>query len=214
MTKSQQRNFIITGAIGALVSFVALIVMFFLPTPFTPMNHFSILSGASVLSTEQLSAYKNYMTLNLTWDSLYLIGHVTMWFGYAALLFRENPVLAVFIAVLGFFCGWLDFTENEIRWAALEALLSKSHLPISQIAQWRIIFGLSFWALFLCALISGIAVLDRTGIRKLVCAIAVAGVLIAPMSYQSGFLPAFLWIIVWHAVSAVLLWSSRSVISE
>ena len=200
MTRSQQRNFIISGAIGSVVAFGTLIVMFFLPAPLAPMNHFSILSGANVLSTEQLSAYKSYMALNLGWDSLYLIGHVTMWFGYAAYLFRENPVLAVFIAVAGFFSGWLDFTENEIRWAALEALLSNSYLPISQIAHWRIIFGLSFWALFLCALISGIAVMGKTTISRIVCVIAVVGVLIAPISYQTGFLPAFLWIIVWPAL--------------
>ncbi len=211
MTQAQQRNFILGGAIGALVAFISLIVMAFLPRPFSPMDHASILSGLNTLSTEQLSAYKTYVIRNLTWDSFYLIGHVLMWFGYSAVISRSSKGLAMFVAILGFSCAWLDFIENEMRWAALQFLINNDYTSISNLADWHVIFGLSFWIIFICGLICGMAVAGKENIKKIVCVMAVLGGLIAPLSYLYGHLAAFLWLIVWHGVSALFLWTSREV---
>ena len=143
MTQEQQHNFILGGAIGALVAFISLIVMAFIPRPFSPMEHQSILSGLNTLSAEQLSAYKIYITRNLTWDSFYLIGHALMWFGYSAIIFRSSKWLALFIAVLGFSSTWLDFTENEMRWVALQLLIDNGYTSLSSLSDWSVIFGLS-----------------------------------------------------------------------
>ena len=47
-----------------------------------------------------------------------------MWFGYVAYLFKSSQLLSVMVGVVGLFSAWLDFIENEIRWAALEILLT------------------------------------------------------------------------------------------
>jgi len=211
VNKLQQRNFIIAGSIGALIAFVSLIIMAFLPRPFEAMDHFSILSGLNILTKNQLSDYRNYVALNLTWDSLYLIGHIVMWSGYAAFFYRDSKYISFIVLVLGFASGWLDFTENEIRWAILEALTSGHYLPIEHITEWQTTFGLSFYMLFICALLCGIAVVGKSYIRKVVFFISIVGLFIAPLSYQFSFLPAFLWIIGWHAISALFLWKSRHV---
>jgi len=46
-------------------------------------------------------------------------------------------------------------------------------------------------------------------VMALVCSMAVLGGLIAPFSYLYGHLAAFLWLIAWHSVSAIFLWTSR-----
>ena len=209
MTQAQQNNFIIGGAISALIAFVSLIVMAFLPRPFSPMDHASILSGLNTLSTEQLAAYKTYIIRNLTWDSFYLMGHALMWFGYSAVISRSSKGLAMLVAILGFSSAWLDFTENEMRWAALEFLINNDFTSISSVADWSVIFGLSFWIIFICALVCGMAVAGKENITKLVCVMAVLGGLIAPFSYLYGHLAAFLWLIAWLGVSAIFLWTSR-----
>ena len=209
MTQAQQRNFILGGAIGALVAFISLIAMALLPRPFSPMDHESILTGLNTLSTEQLSAYKTYIMRNLTWDSFYLIGHALMWFGYSAVISRSSKGLAIFVAILGFSSAWLDFTENEMRWAALQLLINNGYISISNIADWSVIFGLSFWIIFICGLVCGMAVAGKENIKKIVCIIAILGGVIAPFSYLYGHLAAFLWLIVWHGVSAIFLWVSR-----
>ena len=55
------------------------------------------------------------------------------------------------------------------------------------------------------------AVAGKRKIAKMVCIIAILGGLIAPLSYLYGHLSAFLWLIVWHGVSAIFLWLSRDV---
>ena len=58
MTHTQQSNFIVTGAIGALTAFLALIIIAFLPRPFASMDHLAVLSGVRILSPEEILAYK------------------------------------------------------------------------------------------------------------------------------------------------------------
>ena len=209
MNQSQQHNFSIAGVVGACVAFIALLAIAFLPRPFPAMDHFSILSGVTVLSPEELAAYKNYVASNLTLDSLYLIGHFLMWLGYSAYLYKSSKLLAAAIAVLGFFSAWLDFTENEIRWASLEFLLADRNPPITEILAWQTTFGLSFWILFLCTFTCGIAIMGSSLNQKITSAVAILGLFIAPLSYHFGFLPAFLWLILWHVVSAVFLWMNQ-----
>ncbi|MBV1880621.1 MAG: hypothetical protein KUG82_03265 [Pseudomonadales bacterium] len=206
MNQVQQSNFIAAGAIGSFIAFFALMIIAFIPRPFISMDHFSILSGVKSLSVEELSNYKNYVALNLTFDSLYLIGHTFMWFGYASYLFKSSRSLAGIVGMLGFVSAWLDFTENEIRWSALEILLTGT---ASNMMVWQSIFGLSFWAVFLCSFICGVATLGKAPIHKVPFGLAVAGLFIAPLSYKFGFLPAFLWLILWHFVSGFFLWSLR-----
>ena len=134
-----------------------------------------------------------------------------MWFGYSAVIFRSSKWLALFIAVLGLSSTWLDFTENEMRWVALQLLVDNGYTSLSSLSDWSVILGLSFWIIFICALVCGMAVAGKRKMAKMVCIIAILGGLIAPLSYLYGHFAAFLWLIVWHGVSAIFLWLSRGV---
>jgi len=207
MTQTQQSNFTIAGAIGSLMAFLALVVIAFIPRPFESMDHFAILSGLHTLSPDELSGYKNYVITNFTFDSIYLIGHLLMWFGYVSYILKSNRTIAGIVAILGIISAFLDFTENEIRWSALEILVNGS---TSNMLLWQTIFGLSFWVIFITALICGLVTLEKSLIKKVPISLAIIGVLIAPLSYKFGFLPAFLWLIIWHLGSAFFLWNFRS----
>ena len=74
-------------------------------------------------------------------------------FGYSAVLSRNSQGLAMFVAILGFSSAWLDFTENEMRWAALQLLINSDYTSNSSVTDWSVIFGLSFWIIFICALV-------------------------------------------------------------
>jgi hypothetical protein len=137
-----------------------------------------------------------------------------MWIGYGALISRESQLAGGLIGTLGILSGWLDFTENEMRWVALKTILAGAAVPPTHIANWQVIFGLSFWTLFLCALIAGIGVASLCRFGKVICSIAFAGMLVVSLEYKYGFLPAFLWLIVWHALSALFLWSRGHCISD
>lgn len=142
------------------------------------------------------------MITNFTVDSIYLVGHAFMWFGYASYLFKSSRFLAIIVGALGFLSAWLDFTENEMRWSALETLISGN---VSDMALWQTVFGLSFWMIFITSFICGVATLQKTTIRKVPIGLSILGLLIAPLSYKFGFLPAFLW----HIGSSFFLWRLR-----
>lgn len=209
MNQDPQSKFISAGIVGSLVAFVSLVVMAFLPRPFSPMDHFSILSGLKTLSGPEFATYKRYVASNLTWDSLYLFGHVFMWLGYGVYIGKRHTLPAILVVSLGLFSAGLDFIENEMRWSAITSLGSGGKICISYAMFWKTLFGLSFWALFISAFICGVATFGKSALQKLPGLIAIPGLFVAILSYQFGFLPAFLWIMLWHIMSGIFLWRSR-----
>ena len=199
------------GAFGAATATVALVVLALLPRPFAPMDHLSILSGTVRLTAEQLIAYRSYVSSNLTIDSLYLLAHSVMWLGLANLISVGNSRLASLVLTCGLLGAGFDFLENELRWAAMANLSSGSLPTPSYVAIWQTVFGLSFWALFITSVLTGIGVARSSRCGNVVAAWSLIGGFVASSIYKAGFLPSLLWLIVWHASCAVLLWSKRAI---
>lgn len=204
-------NISIAGAFGAAAATAALVVIALLPRPFVPMDHLSILSGSVRLTGEQLVAYKSYVSSNLTIDSFYLLAHAVMWLGLAHLLSARNIRLGSLVLTFGLLGAGFDFLENELRWAAM-AMLSSGNLPTSSyVAIWQTVFGLSFWALFIASILTGIGVARSSRCGNVVAAWSLIGGFVASSIFKAGFLPSFLWLIAWHALCSFLLWSNRAV---
>lgn len=203
-------NFITAGSLGSFIALAGLLAMAVLPRPFPGMDHFPLLSGLVHLEPELFAGYASYVRHNLALDSVYLLGHAVMWLGMASVAAKESSRVAGLLAVLGLLSAGLDFAENEMRWSALRALSVGQPLPVSLLADWQTLFGLSFWAVFLSALTAGISVAHRKGTARLISALAGALMLVAPAVYLTGHFPAFLWLIAWHAAAGVFLWTQRN----
>lgn len=205
-----QDNLSTAGALGAAGAAIALVILALLPRPFAPMDHFSILSGSARLTEEQLIAYRSYVSSNLTIDSFYLLAHSVMWLGLAHILSARNIRLGALVLTFGLLGAGLDFLENELRWTAM-ATLSSGNMPASSyLAIWQTVYSLSFWALFIASLFTGIGVARSSRCGNIVAAWSLIGVFAALSIFKAGFFPSFLWLIVWHASCAFLLWSNRA----
>jgi hypothetical protein len=202
------------GAFGAAAATVALVALALLPRPFAPMDHLSILSGSAHLTGEQLIAYKSYIESNFTVDSFYLMAHSIMWLGLANLLSARSPRLGSLVLIFGLLGAALDLLENQLRWAAMTILFSGNLPTASYVAIWQTVFGLSFWALFLASIFTGIGVARSSRCGNVVAAWSLIGIFVASSIFKAGFLPSFLWLILWHISCAFLLWSNRASIEN
>lgn len=203
MTPDLRRNLVISGSIGAAVACGALCVLMFLPRTW---DHLAVISNLASLPADQVRLYSNQVASDLTFDSVYLLGHAVMWIGFAALVSNESKGVANSIAILGLLGSFLDFTENEMRWAAVKLAVIGSAAPANRLADWQMVFGLSYWPLFLCCILTSIAVARRPRGGFVLVALAAACTFAGPSVYKAGPLPAFLWIIAWHFGSALFLW--------
>jgi hypothetical protein len=209
MNKHSSR-WIAISAISAAIAAIALIGMAFLPRPFTPMNHLSILLGLQGLNGDQLITYKDYVSNNLTIDSLYLLAHSFMWVGVAQVISLQAARLWSLVLLFGLSGAILDFLENELRWAAMPALIS-GELPVRlYVFVWQIVLAFSFWALFLAAGFAGIGAVNTSRSGNIFATWSFAGALVAAFSYKTGHFYSFLWLIVWHILCAYFLWSNRA----
>lgn len=163
------------------------------------------------LTAEQLIAYKRYASSNLTIDSFYLLAHTVMWFGLSHLVSARNNRLGSLVLTFGLLGAGFDFVENELRWAIMTPLVSGNFPASSNLVTWQIMFGLSFWTLFVASIFTGIGVARSSRSGNIVAVLSLIGVFVASSIYKAGFLPSFLWLIAWHASCAFLLWNSRAV---
>jgi len=206
MGKHPPDNLPRAGAASAALAAAALVVLAVLPRPFAPLDHLAILAGSVRLTPEQFIAYKGYVSNNLTVDSFYLLAHSVMWAGLAQRVSRHSRRLGTLVLTSGLLGAGLDFLENELRWAAMTTLSSGNLPSASYVATWATGFGLSFWLLFIAALFTGLGVARSSRCGNLVAAWSLIGACVAASSFKAGFLPAFLWLIVWHVFCAFLLW--------
>lgn len=211
MNERFQDNISTAGTIAATVATVTLLVIALLPRPFAPMDHLAILAGFVHLSAAQLVAYKSYVSSNLMADSIYLLAHSVMWFALSHLVSASSIRLGSLVLAFGLFGAGLDFLENELRWAAMTTLTAGNLPAPSYVAIWQTVFGLSFWALFIASLFTGVGVARLSRWGNVVAIWSLIGILVAAAIFKTGFLPSFLWLIVWHVVCACLLWGSRAI---
>ena len=199
------------AALASAVAAAALVVLAFLPRPSPPISHFEVLSGKRVLQPAELAEYLAYLRSNLAGDSLYLLGHIGTWWGYAARLRRSAPGIAALLAGLGLLSGGLDFVENEIRWALLSTLREGLPIPAGWGTVWELVVGLSFWAIFIPALLTAATLWSRHPADRTMACLASVCAVTAPWTYYGGFFPSFIWLITWHAASAIYLWKRGTV---
>jgi hypothetical protein len=106
--------------------------------------------------------------------------------------------------------GGLDLLENEIRWAVVGSLeTGAAGRTVGTV--WSVVAGLSFWAIYAAAVITSVALLDLGRLARWVAALGLLCVPAAFLLYWRGFFFSFLWLIAWHAASAVLLWRAPRV---
>jgi hypothetical protein len=207
--RETEKPLITLCAISAASAAIALVGMAFLPRPFAPMDHLSILLGSPRLGVNELAAYKSYVSNNLTLDSFYLLAHSLMWVGMAQLVSRRTTSLGKLVLLSGLSGAIFDFLENELRWAAIGALLAGNLPSQSYVAIWQIVLACSFWFLFLAAGFAGIGLAGRSRSANVVAGWSFAGILAASLTYKLGHFYSFLWLIVWHILCAYFLWGSR-----
>lgn len=202
-----RRHLIAAGAAGAAVASAALVVLMLLARPY---DHFAVMSGAGSLSAAQWKVYAGQVTKDLSWDGVYLLGHALTWVGYGALLAVASRAGATLVVALGFLGVGLDFAENEMRWASLKAALAGAPLPLAELAHWQVMAALSYWSIFVAAILAGVLILAlRARGGMVLAALAFAAFLVGPSTYRYGPLAAFVWVLTWHAATAVFLALNR-----
>lgn len=210
MLKPIQDHIIKIGALSAVIATISLVILALLPRPFIPVDHFSALAQPSFFTDEQFAVYKEYVSNNLTIDSIYLLAHSIMWVGLANLVATRITSMRSPILTFGLLSAFLDFLENELRWGAITLFSSGGILEPSYAVIWNTILGLSFWMLFVASLFTGLGVAGIFRYGNIVAVWSMIGVIAASSIYKVGFLPSFLWLIIWHALCAFFLWNNRN----
>ena len=193
------------GSIAAGVACLSLLALAFIARPPFAVDQLAVLTGTRTLSELEAAAYVSYLRKNLTIDSFYLLAHMGMWFGYAAVLRARSVRLGGPLLALGLIGAVLDFVENEMRWV-LATDVSRHIVFPSWGVGWQIVVGLSFWFLLMAAVWLAISISSsRLGDRamsavSLGCLVGVATI------YVKGYLVTFLWMIIWHAAGTIYLW--------
>lgn len=200
------QSFLRIAAVASAGAAVCLIVLAFLPRPPFAYSHGRIVAGSQVLTSEQAEQYTAYLRANLSFDAVYLLGHVLTWLGYAALVARRQRVVAGALAAVGLASGGLDLLENEVRWAVAGSLGTASAAGPAVGLVWETVVGMSFWAIYVAALATSAAIFSMGRLGRLTAAVGFLCVPAAAVVYARGFFFSFLWLIAWHAVSAAFLW--------
>jgi hypothetical protein len=203
------RSHILTAAsVAAIVACISLIALAVIPRPPFSFSHSDILSGRQTLNAHELASYLVYLKRNLTIDSVYLLGHVGMWLGFGTLLQRRGGRGGLII-VLGLISGALDLMENEIRWAIAPSLPSSA--SASWTVAWEITVGMSFWALLITTLLAIMQLWSQERLDRIICLIGLGCIPGICLIYFSGYLLTFIWMIIWHGMSAIYLWKSAGI---
>lgn len=206
---TRRNSTIVAGAIGALLACTSLIALALIARPALEMNHAAILSGRKLLSPLETASYLSYLRKNLTVDSFYLLGHIAMWLGFAALLDERGSRYGRLIAILGIMSGGLDFAENEVRWA-IAGSLDASPMSSAWTTVWQVTVGMSFWAVLITTLLTAIMIWSSQGRDRIMTLIGLACLPGVCGIYYAGYLVTFLWMILWHGSSTVYLWQSAA----
>lgn len=206
MSETNREQFLLRFFAGAAgVAALALIVLALLPRPFA-IDHFAILLNPAGLTPDRLASYADYLASNLSVDGVYLLGHIGMWAGYALLIRRRQPGIAAFVLGLGLLSGMLDFLENAVRWSLVQGLLLGAEVSPAWAYVWKIVLELSFVAIFVTVLVVVPFVLNRNWTGKLLAVVSGFGLAGVLTVYTGGYLVSFLWLILWHLTSAIVLW--------
>ena len=193
------------GAIAACVACLSLLALAFIARPPFAVDQFAVLTGTRALSDVEAAAYLSYLKKNLTIDSFYLLAHIGMWFGYAAVLKARGVRLGGALLALGLIGAVLDFVENEMRWV-LATDLSRHMASPSWGVVWQIVVGMSFWLLLMAAVWLAISIWSARLTDRAMSAVSLGCLIGVATIYAKGYLVTFLWMIIWHAAGTIYLW--------
>lgn len=202
MTEREEMWLVRACAVASAVAALCLVVLAYLPRPPFSYSHDAIIGGAQQLSVEQTAQYLAYLRANLTFDGIYLLG-------YGVVIAERRRLAGAAIVAIGVASGALDLLENEIRWAVVTGLEADA-ASVGVGTLWRVVSGMSIWAIYVAAAVTSVALLERGRTGRLMGALGLLSAPAASLLYWRGFFFSFLWLILWHAASAVYLWRKRS----
>jgi hypothetical protein len=208
------------GAISSAVALVMLIVIgiMILPTGLDFPGE-EIITGKLDPSSPGSDQYVTTFQLTQAFDNVFIIGWFVSWVSVAALVRARSRLLGNVTLFLGLIGGpFLDFVENEIIWAVLQALqLGISPSPDWFLA-WKIAHRLSFWLPYTGGVMVAFGIwsgktLDRAISIAIVffTALGAVGMHIPPLHLLGSG-----WFMIWFILSTVLLWrrATEQVVEE
>ncbi len=209
MTREPDALFFRVCGTASLLAAACLVVLAFLPRPPFAYSHEDIVWGAQQLTSEQLPEYLRYLKANLSFDGIYLLGHVMTWIGFGSLIAERRPTLGSAITWVGIASCGLDLLENSMRWVVVGHLQDGAAGPAVGFV-WSSAVEMSFWAIYVATLLTSADLVGRGKPGLLVGSVGFLCVPAALVLYWRGFFASFVWLILWHTVSAGYLWSGAA----
>ena len=198
------------GAISSTVALVMLIIIgiLILPTELDFPGQ-EIITGKLDPSSPGFDQYVTTFQLIQAFDCVFIIGWFISWVSVAALVRARIRLLGDVALFLGLIGGpFLDFVENEIIWAVLQALqLGISPSPDWFLA-WKIAHRLSFWLPYTAGVMVAFGIWSEKPLDR---AVSIAIVLFTVLGAAGMHIPSLRllgsgWFIIWFVLSSVLLW--------
>jgi hypothetical protein len=194
-------------AIGSASAAFFLTLMTLIPRPFTREDQIALWKGAHSLNLQDLNSLTSQFSLLFILVSLYLIGHFLMWLGYAFLIKPKSTLLSAALISIGLLSCLLDFSEYCMRGAMNKCILSQKISHASFLTLWWYVREMSIWMIYLGTSLIGIIFLR---ISKMAAMMALLGILTIPCLYLALSKIWFVWLIAWHAVSAVIIFRNAT----
>jgi hypothetical protein len=198
-------------AVGSAVAGLFLIFMALVPQAFNREEQIAFWSQSHAVTDQQLQLFTSYFSVMYTFLSIYLLGHFVMWLGYGYLIASKSLITGGIILLVGVMSCFSDFTEYSLRGIMLKSVQWHIGDSSSLIMLWWFIREWSIWLIYLGVIIVGISFLAKDSWKLIIPIFALLGVFTIPCTYLLDQPKVwFVWLIGWHALSAIVQWLEAS----
>ncbi|MBN1882886.1 MAG: hypothetical protein JW885_11980 [Deltaproteobacteria bacterium] len=208
-----KRHLLASGAVGALVAVIMLVVMAVFAVGFWPLEvefpGMEILTGEVPMAPDKFIEFANLSALMLSLDSIFIIGVVLAWLGLGVLTRERAGKMGWLVVILGVTGAILDFCENQIGWSMVQVRLMGASAPVDAVPIYAyfIISALSYLFPFTAAALAGVWLWGERIRERLLT--LVGTVLMVPALFglfvPSLSVASFMWFLVWFGVVGVVL---------
>jgi len=210
---SGKRHLLSSGAVGALIAVIMLVVMAVFATALWPLEvefpGMEILAGETPATPDEFIEFANLSALMLSLDSIFIIGVILAWLGLGVLTRERAGKMGWLVVFLGVAGALLDFCENQIGWSMVQARLLGSSAPIdaAPIYAYFVVSSLSYLFPFTAAALAGVWLWgDRLRERLLTL---IGTVLMVPALFglfvPSLYIASYVWFLLWFGVVGFVL---------
>lgn len=199
------------SALTSAIAAVLLLVMFFLPWPFSfDFPGIEVLTGQINLSPDEFAIFTTSLNQIQTVDTIFLFAWALAWIGFFIIVRKRNKWLGFLSLILGLGAIAFDFTENYYIGSAL----TRKPPDANWVGEWETALTLSYLLTYAGALVGSLSFRKKnfTGISMWIVGVFLSVIAAISFFIEGWYLISAGWYLLWFLVLSIILWKENNFI--